>query len=65
MRVMIDRDAATAERILRESPLETFSYFNGVDTPRSFFAGEIALLRGDDATARKELEHAREFLLHR
>ena len=57
---MIDRDAAAAERILRESPLETFSYFNGVDTPRSFFSGEIALLRGDTATARKELEHARD-----
>jgi tetratricopeptide (TPR) repeat protein len=57
---MIDRDAAAADRILRASPLETLSYFNGVDTPRSFFAGAIALLRGDNGTARKELEHARD-----
>jgi TolB-like protein/class 3 adenylate cyclase len=57
---MIDRDAAAAERALLASPLDTFSYFNGVDTPRSFFAGEIALLRGDNATARAELEHARD-----
>jgi TolB-like protein/class 3 adenylate cyclase len=57
---MIDRDAAAAERALLASPLDTFSYFNGVDTPRSFFAGEIAMLRGDNATARAELEHARD-----
>jgi TolB-like protein/class 3 adenylate cyclase len=57
---MIDRDPAGAERALMASPLDTFSYFNGVDTPRSFFAGEIALLRGDNATARPELEHARD-----
>jgi hypothetical protein len=42
------------------SPLDIFSYYNGVDTPRSFFAGQIALLRGDNKTARKELEHARD-----
>jgi tetratricopeptide (TPR) repeat protein len=46
--------------VLLASPLDTFSYFNGVDTPRSFFAGEIAMLRGDNATARAELEHARD-----
>jgi TolB-like protein/class 3 adenylate cyclase/Tfp pilus assembly protein PilF len=57
---MIDRDTAAAERVLLASPLDTFSYFNGVDTPRSFFAGEIALLRGDNATARTELEQARD-----
>jgi tetratricopeptide (TPR) repeat protein len=57
---MIDRDPATAEQALLASPLDNFSYFNGVDTPRSFFAGEIALLRGDTATGRKELEHARD-----
>ena len=57
---MIDRDPAAAERALLASPLDTFSYFYGVDTPRSFFAGEIALLRGDTATGRKELEHARD-----
>jgi len=57
---LIDRDPATAAAILQTSPLENFSYFNAVDTPRSFFAGEIALLRGDQVTARKELEHARD-----
>jgi TolB-like protein len=57
---MIDRDAAAAERALRASPLDTFSYFNGVDTPWSFFAGEIALLRGDNVTAHAELAHARD-----
>ncbi len=57
---MIDRDAATAEQVLAGSPLASFSYFNAVDTPRSFFAGEIALLRGDTATARAELAHARD-----
>jgi TolB-like protein/class 3 adenylate cyclase/Tfp pilus assembly protein PilF len=57
---LIDRDWSTAAAILQSSPLENFSYFNGVDTPRSFFAGEIALLRGDQATARKELERARD-----
>lgn len=57
---MIDRDAAAAEQVLRASPLDTFNYFNGVDTPRSFFAGEIALLQGDSARARSELIHARD-----
>jgi serine/threonine-protein kinase len=57
---MIDRDVAVAAKTLASSPLETFSYFNAVDTPRSFFAGEIALLKGDGATARKEFERARD-----
>lgn len=57
---LIDRDPAAAERTLASSPLDVFSYFNGVDTPRSFFAGEIALLRGDNATASKELQRARD-----
>jgi TolB-like protein/Flp pilus assembly protein TadD len=55
----IDRDAGAAERALLASPLENFSYFTGVDTPRSFFVAEIALLRGDNATAQKEFEHLR------
>jgi TolB-like protein/Tfp pilus assembly protein PilF len=57
---LIDRDAATAERVLAASPLDAFSYFNGADTPRSFFAGEVALLRGDIPTARAELARARD-----
>ena len=59
-RAMIDRDAAEAEKVLHDSPLDVFSYFTGVDTPKSFFAGEIALFRGDMATARPELERTRD-----
>jgi len=56
----IDRDPAAAEQVLLASPLDNFSYFTGVDTPRSFFAAEIALLRGDSAAARREFEHSRD-----
>jgi tetratricopeptide (TPR) repeat protein len=58
---LIDRDADSAERALASSPLDAFSYYNGVDTPRSFFAGQIALLRGDTAGARREFARARDF----
>jgi TolB-like protein len=58
---LIDRDPAAAERALLSSPLDTFSYFNGVDAPRSYFAGVIALMRGDRAMAQTELLHARDF----
>jgi TolB-like protein len=58
---LIDRDPAAAERALLSSPLDTFSYFNSVDAPRSYFAGVIALMGGDNATAQKELSHARDF----
>jgi len=57
---MIDRNAEAAEGALASSALDNFSYFNGVDTPRSFFAAEIALLRGDTAKARAGLERARD-----
>jgi tetratricopeptide (TPR) repeat protein len=57
---MIDRDPAAAERVLVGSPLDSFSFFNVVDTPRSLFAGEIALLRGDSSTATAELGQARD-----
>jgi TolB-like protein/class 3 adenylate cyclase len=57
---MIDRDPVAAERALAASSLDTFSYFNGVDTPRSFFAGEIALMLGNAAAGRAELAHARD-----
>jgi len=58
---LIDRDPAAAERALLSSPLDTFSYFNGVDAPRSYFTGVIALMRGDRATAQPELSRARDF----
>jgi serine/threonine-protein kinase len=58
-RCLIDRDPEGAASVLGASTLDTFSYFNAVDTPRSLFAGEIALLRGDASTAHRELENAR------
>jgi TolB-like protein/Flp pilus assembly protein TadD len=60
---LIDRDVAAAEEALRSSPLDTFSYFNAVDAPRSYFAGVIALLGGDNVTAQKELSNARDFFV--
>jgi len=56
---LIDRDLNAAESILAASPREIFSYFNNVDTPRSYFAGVIALVRGDETRALSELEKAR------
>src|SRR6476469_2029359 len=49
---LIDRNPTAAEQDLNSSSLETFSFFNGVDTPRSYFAGTIALLRNDATGAR-------------
>ena len=57
---LIERDPNAADAALKASPLDNFSYFNAVDTPRSFFAGQIALLRGDNETARREFTHARD-----
>ncbi len=59
-RCFIDRDIEGAEAALRGSSLDTFSYFNAIDTPRSFFSGIVALLRGENAVARRELEHTRD-----
>ncbi len=59
---VIDRDPGAAERALKSSTLDVFSYFNAVDTPRSFFAGQIASLRGDSATAKMEFGKARDIL---
>src|SRR5205085_5903621 len=59
---LIDRNADAAEKALAGSPLDTLSYFTGVDTPRSYFAGMIALLRGDKTSAQTQLERARDVL---
>ena len=59
---LIDRDPEGADKALTASPLDTISYFNGVDTPRSYFSGVIALLRGDKASAQTQLERARDVL---
>jgi serine/threonine-protein kinase len=58
---MIDRDPGAAARVLADSTLDSFSYFNGVDTPRSFFAGAIASLRADGVAAQREFGRARDF----
>ncbi|MBA2269125.1 MAG: tetratricopeptide repeat protein, partial [Chthoniobacterales bacterium] len=50
---MIERDFAGAEAALAESPLEEFSYLNGQQTPKSYFAGCAALARGDTARAKE------------
>lgn len=57
---MIDRDPDAVQRVLQASPLDTFSYFTGVDTPRTFFLGVIALLRGDNSTAHNQWEKTRD-----
>jgi tetratricopeptide (TPR) repeat protein len=57
---LIDRDPGSAERVLQNSPLDIFSYFNGIDTPRSFFVGQIALLRGQASEARVAFAQARD-----
>jgi TolB-like protein/Tfp pilus assembly protein PilF len=57
---LIERNPTAAEGVLAASPLDLFSSFNNVDTPRSFFAGEIALLRGDQKRARAEFAKARD-----
>jgi len=57
---ILDHDIAAAEKAVLASPLESFAYFNEVDTPRSFFTGVIALLHGDRATAQKELTRVRD-----
>ncbi len=57
---LIDRDPDQADGILAASALDNFSYFNNVDTPRSYFLGIIARLRGDKAKAQTEFGRTRE-----
>src|SRR4051812_6604016 len=57
---LIARDPAAAERALQQSSLEILSYFTGADTPRCYFSGSIALLRGNNDAARQEFEHLRD-----
>jgi TolB-like protein/Flp pilus assembly protein TadD len=56
---MIERDYATAKRVLDASPLNEFSYTNAATTPKGFFYGCIALAQGDVNGARKFFETAR------
>jgi hypothetical protein len=43
---LIDRNADAAERALRASPLDVLSYYNAVDTPRSFLQGRSRSFAG-------------------
>jgi len=56
---MIERDYATAKRVLDSSPLNEFSYTNAATTPKGFFYGCITLAEGDVNAARKFFETAR------
>ena len=56
---MIKRDFAGAEAVLAASPLTEFSYLNGHQTPKAYFAGCAALARGDTAAAQAAFEAAR------
>ena len=56
---MIERDFATAKRVMEESPLDKFSYTNAGLAPKSFFLGYTALARGDLNGARQLFDAAR------
>ena len=56
---MINRDFDGAEAALAASSLTEFSYLNGDQTPKAFFAGCTALARGDEAKADAAFEAAR------
>jgi TolB-like protein/Tfp pilus assembly protein PilF len=56
---MIERDYATAQKVVESSPLNEFSYTNAGATPKSFFEGCSALARDDTAGAQKFFEAAR------
>jgi len=51
---MLERDYATAEKIVTDSPLEEFR-----DLPKTFYRGRIALARGDIESAQRYFAAAR------
>src|SRR5438067_4621746 len=52
---MLERDYATAEKVLTDSPLEVFPG----DAPKTFYLGRIALARGDIESAQRYFAAAR------
>src|SRR5438552_1300936 len=54
---MLERDYATAEKVLTDSPLEDFP--NAGDAPKTFYQGCIALARGDIESAQRYFAGAR------
>jgi TolB-like protein/Flp pilus assembly protein TadD len=55
---MIERDFATAKRVIDASPLNEFSYTNAGPTPKSYLYGCIVLAQGDTSTAKRSFEAA-------
>jgi TolB-like protein/Tfp pilus assembly protein PilF len=56
---MLDRDYATAGRVLEISSLNAVSYTNAGSTPKTFLQGCIYLAQGDNENAQKAFETAR------
>src|SRR6266700_2453489 len=56
---MINRDFATAGRVLEISSLNEVSYTNAGSTPKTFLQGCIYLAQGDNKNAQKAFETAR------
>jgi len=56
---MLDRDYATAGRVLEISSLNEISYTNAGSTPKTFLQGCIYLAQGDNKNAQKAFETAR------
>ena len=54
---MLERDYATAEKILTDSPSEDFP--DAGDAPKTFYQGRIALARGDIESAQRYFAAAR------
>ena len=54
---MLERDYATAEKIVTDSPLEDFP--DAGDAPKPFYQGRIALARGDIESAQRYFAAAR------
>lgn len=48
---MLERDYATAEKILTDAPLENFS--PGGEAPKAYYQGRVALARGDIQSAQR------------
>src|SRR6266481_4068578 len=56
---MLDRDYATAGRVLEISSLNEVSYTNAGSTPKTFLQGCIYLAQGDNENSQKAFETAR------
>ena len=56
---MLDRDYATAGRVLEISSLNEVSYTNAGSTPKTFLQGCVYLAQGDNKNAQKAFETAR------